>query len=550
MSTPSDNIFEIKITETPPPDKAAPVSPAGQTKQPNSPVVRDNKILDDFFAEKPAPVSVPVPSVPLRSNSLLDEAMGVPSASLASPAEDDPMPPPIQREDGTLELPDDVLSVPLWSLPVPPSQPMPAPPTPTPTPAPKLTRKEIEDLEAEREFELLKKEIERKANESKSQDIFWDAPPSVIEPPKKSPAATQDHLEKMKRLRFGKKMRRDFPVYPSQNTRSAAYNRTATKAIRSPQEVPAAGASNMSKMLGQLLGGGKMGQLAGLAAGAVGGGAAGGMASLAAGAAGGPVGMAILAASVAADGMAKAMKGGRQIIEGFGHAVADVAGNQGMGLLKKGVEGYASALESIPIIGNLMAEGLRLQFAPIFAIAESVNALAARGKELSGYDSSLATANAEAEARKLEADIREASRTGSAIADLTTAVSKAETSFQDAMGPIKNLLAKALTPFMEKVAARLEQLAEIAEASETLMADTSYIAVEIQETIGVFAKLFPTMEFLLDLWAGQGQEKTSGEDINKLFEGIIDLQFPNSTPTSGGEIRTTDGPLGTPIFGA
>jgi hypothetical protein len=85
------------------------------------------------------------------------------------------------------------------------------------------------------------------------------------------------------------------------------------------------------------------------------------------------------------------------------------------------------------------------------ALDDATEALVARGKELKNLDANLALASAQADQRKLMADLREANRTGENVGNLIDTKSRFETGIQDAFTPIKDGVARILNTLLTLV---------------------------------------------------------------------------------------------------
>lgn len=117
------------------------------------------------------------------------------------------------------------------------------------------------------------------------------------------------------------------------------------------------------------------------------------------------------------------------------------------------------AAQGVGMLAKNDWRGLVDSFAPIppgmkkviGALDDASEALIARGKELKNLDGNLATASAQADQRKLMADLREANRTGESVGNLIDTKSRIETKLQDAMAPIKEGLAKILNQMLTAI---------------------------------------------------------------------------------------------------
>jgi len=238
---------------------------------------------------------------------------------------------------------------------------------------------------------------------------------------------------------------------------------------------------DLSKLgdLGKLFGGGgkaagSAGGAAGEAASAVGGKAAsalGGEAMAMGGrlaAAAGPAGVALAAAALAAGAVTDGLKDMQQSVHNAGDAAKSLAGNDALGMLQAGTEQYAKTVEKIPIFGKVMAEQARLITGTAAEFAAVVDSIVQRGRQIAMYDGQLARASAEADVRKLQGDIRESRRISSEVSQLIEAQSRTEVAFQDAIAPLKALIAGELAKVMTVVAMGVENMALIVNTLDRL----------------------------------------------------------------------------------
>jgi hypothetical protein len=153
-----------------------------------------------------------------------------------------------------------------------------------------------------------------------------------------------------------------------------------------------------------------------------------------------------------------AVQGAAHKAEEFGVAIAK---NDIGDVLMDSADGAADSLmsfsESIFSLGGIaLATGLKNNLAMIEAGRKVVDALVQRGRELEGLNADLAYAGAEADVRKLEADIREAETVGPDVGSLIESTSRVETAIQDIFSPIKAGLADATDRVVEPLADMLE----------------------------------------------------------------------------------------------
>lgn len=162
----------------------------------------------------------------------------------------------------------------------------------------------------------------------------------------------------------------------------------------------------------------------------------------------GPV-AALAAVTLAAHLSAKAHQKAADAVEGMGNQAARFAANDHLGMFNAAVDGAKDTLREIPIVGEKYAAQLSLAVAPIKAFTTAVSGFVARGKELSGFSGQLASANARADVRALQGDIREAKELGPALARLTEVESRATEELRALLLPIKENVVKFLAMIAE-----------------------------------------------------------------------------------------------------
>jgi len=211
-------------------------------------------------------------------------------------------------------------------------------------------------------------------------------------------------------------------------------------------------ADRMPAGLKPLLGafGGKGGMLGGLADAAAGGagmGGVGGMAGMAK-LAGGPIGLALMAK----DAIHAVGDKARQSLESAGDAAVKLARND-MTALGDGLTGMGDAVGKVsPVFGELIKTAGTL----VNVQQRAAQAFIDRGKELSKFSGPLAAANAQADIKRMQADMKEAQVMGKSLARLTEQQNRAEIAFRDAILPIKEAIVRKLTVIAERSADFLE----------------------------------------------------------------------------------------------
>jgi len=206
--------------------------------------------------------------------------------------------------------------------------------------------------------------------------------------------------------------------------------------------------SYLKPLLGAFGGkGGMLGGLADAAAGGAGMGGVGGMAGMMK-LAGGPVGLALMAKEAIHAAGDKA----RQALESFGEAAGKIARND-MTVLGDGITGAGDTIGKVsPIFGELIKTAGTL----VNVQQRAAQAFIDRGKELSKFSGPLAAANAQADIKRMQADMREAQMMGKSLSRLTEQQNRAEMAFREAMLPIKEAVVNKLTMIAERIAGLLE----------------------------------------------------------------------------------------------
>lgn len=169
-----------------------------------------------------------------------------------------------------------------------------------------------------------------------------------------------------------------------------------------------------------------------------------------------------------------------------GRAAEGVADNKAGPALSAAVDTAAAGLSRLGPYGMAAAAGLKAFEAGMSAVGDTMNAFVARGRELAGYNSSLAGATAGADVRSMLADVREAEQIGPKLAELIEQQSKMEAVFRELLLPIKEfvigqlgdilkgvLLAFAgmLEGINEKLPIEIRALAEVAKKIKDIIED-------------------------------------------------------------------------------
>lgn len=161
-------------------------------------------------------------------------------------------------------------------------------------------------------------------------------------------------------------------------------------------------------------------------------------------AAGGPVGLAAAAVGVAEEIKKKITQAPIDGINALADAAKMAAGNDGMGLFKKGAEAATGALEKIPVAGEAIALPFKVATAAATALADVAGVFVARGRALSGYSGELAGSAARADVADLTADIREAQVLGPDTARLMDTMTDLNQMVREGLLPIKQIVVEVL----------------------------------------------------------------------------------------------------------
>lgn len=278
-----------------------------------------------------------------------------------------------------------------------------------------------------------------------------------------------------------------------------------------PYDRIAAQLPNFAKPLVASLGNSSFAPARALATSAGGAAGVGGLAGAAA-AAGGPVGLGIAAAEAAtALGQKFTKEVGRA-----GQVAGQLAGNNHLGMLTTAVGAVTDTLENIPIVGTLASTAIKGMVAPALAFQQAAGAFVDRGKEIQQYSASLSAANANANVRRTEGDIKEAGALEGPLSRLTESQSKAEANLREIFLPIKEMVA--------------EGLALVSEIGGGILEVVKAIIVPILEVLRDIGKgILKPVEYVRDLieylidslpWTS-GRKKPDEGALNSLMQSIF-----------------------------
>jgi hypothetical protein len=151
-------------------------------------------------------------------------------------------------------------------------------------------------------------------------------------------------------------------------------------------------------------------------------------------------------------GLAGAIMGGTAGVAGGGGALGGMAGALGGGMGGALAGGPATiALAPLLLAGVLFKGAVGL-------FQKGVAHFVARAEVLSQYSGAISAAQASADVRRITTDIREASAVGTDTGRLIDAQSRFQTSFDNAILPIKEFLVERLATIMEKLADWMDYL--------------------------------------------------------------------------------------------
>lgn len=225
---------------------------------------------------------------------------------------------------------------------------------------------------------------------------------------------------------------------------------------------------------------------------------------------------------MAAQKMADGLKTAQVAMADFGSATRKVAGNDTMGLFTGVVEKSATTLEKIPIAGKVLSEALKTAAAPVVEFAAVTEAFVARGRELQAYNADLAAANAQADVKRLLADIDEAEKLGESLGRLTEAQAQMGTDFREILMPIKELLSEMLAGIAENLSGVVGIAKDVLVPFMEWVRDTVLELVELVKTI---IKIMPFGQTALDTLEELRKQRRDAEEskLNSMMEAVLGL---------------------------
>lgn len=134
-----------------------------------------------------------------------------------------------------------------------------------------------------------------------------------------------------------------------------------------------------------------------------------------------------------------------EMASGAGRTASAVAQGSATAAFSGAVSVATAGLSRLGPYGAAAAAGLQAVSAGVTAFRDAVASFVARAKELGGYDGRIAGANAMAEVRRINSDMREANRLGDQLSKLVNAQSKSEAMWDEILLTIKGPIIEALT---------------------------------------------------------------------------------------------------------
>ena len=145
----------------------------------------------------------------------------------------------------------------------------------------------------------------------------------------------------------------------------------------------------------------------------------------------------------------------------MGAAAAKVSRNDGFGTFQHALGLATEGLEQIPVVGKSTAEVLRTVGKAFTMVKETADAFSARGRELSGYNGSIAVAAAQQDVTRMLTDIREAEMMGDKYARLIDAQTRFEETLKAGLLPIKEVIVERIPPFLDAILSTIDLLIQI-----------------------------------------------------------------------------------------
>lgn len=290
-----------------------------------------------------------------------------------------------------------------------------------------------------------------------------------------------------------------------------------------------------------------VGTAAGAFAGATGTGAAGAAAASSAlsgvAAAAGPAALAIGAVAAGSHILTKQMENARNQLRHVGDGMVSLANNDHMGLLTSRVDAAADMMRQIPIVGEIQAKQMELMIAPMKEYQRTVEAFVQRGQELQRFSGELAGANAIANVKRLEADIKESEALGKGLAKLTENSAETEVNLRELILPVKEGMTDILAAISEIVAEVTGIMKEFAPLIKFGVQLSTAFPIGVLRIIG---RVFELLHEALKKWTG-ADEDDKDDDLNSMMQQLFD-SLDRIPPPAAGRPGRVGGQLG-PILG-
>lgn len=269
--------------------------------------------------------------------------------------------------------------------------------------------------------------------------------------------------------------------------------------------------------------------------------------------AGGPVGAAVQAGVIVYDLLKEAIgrpfAAARLGIEELGKTSQAVARNDGLGAVTGATKAASEGIEKLGLAGKVVGESLKTVAVGLEVFEKTLHAFTDRGRELGKYDGRIASATAQADVRKIMADMSEAKRLGAQYARLIESQSRMEARLQETLLPIKEKMMQLLERWMPTIVKLLETAMEAAEVSTDVASEGWEVW---KATVPLLAARSEIWGRALDRIEGNTRPKADAEDmLNKSYNKMIaDLRKLKLTPAvRDPAIRAADRSLKLPAFG-
>lgn len=241
----------------------------------------------------------------------------------------------------------------------------------------------------------------------------------------------------------------------------------------------------------------------------------------------GPEGALLAVAKTLYDSMqaiaAKPFEMAREGLAQAGKTGEDIAGGDLKSVTSDYVEAVSGFAEKTGLAGVVVGEFIKTEWAAVNALNQVTDAFVKRGKELSKYNGGLAEANAQADVRRLLADIRESEKLGPELARLTKSSSEIEALQTELMLFLKGELVSALLEIVEPIG-------DIAKSIKPILKEILGISGEVKVLAGI-VKVTPAVRVLkminlvieaIEYWLPWLQEASASEP-STLIDGLIDM---------------------------